>query len=533
MAFALCFGCLCAGAWQQHSFLPSLQRDAASMAPLALSSSRLTGTYPLWNAPRAPAPVAFADGPQKPSLPPASPTLPPTLGLRARRWLYEALEPLDKGDFRWEFLVPWTNKTLTTVDKFIVCSTFIGLSFTLQTVLDPGASVGVHLSYIAQFFSYAMGDPIGFRLLAVLTALLEIGGNLFETKEAGLIVNGADFNLLNAFSNVNDEDVFPIFYDQLFIVINGYYILRWLLTQEAIASALEWSDDAEALYGKCFAPLGFRRAQFSRLLRLATFVRVSDAEADVLTVQGEPIYDLFVPLNGTLEVRVGGAVASTLPSFQLVGEASLLENLQSPGGAVHPPARATVVAAPGSYYVRWPQSAFYGLQEEEDSDFAYAIQLMIARTLSEKLSAARISQMESLQRLEGRKIAAFGGGVNPVALAAERSSPMALATKRLGEQGAAAEQGAARPRMQGAAAEAKALLEQNQQTELQVRMLERSLAVKTRELADLKVVIFLVVSLLLLLAGSSVALSSLLSDWSKGGWAHSFESLAADELLMN
>ena len=98
------------------------------------------------------------------------------LSLRTRRALYQALEPLDKGDFRWEFLVPWNNKTLTTLDKFVVCSTFIGLSFTLQTVYDPGASVGVHLSYIAQFFSYAMGDPIGFRLLAVLTAVLEIGG---------------------------------------------------------------------------------------------------------------------------------------------------------------------------------------------------------------------------------------------------------------------------------------------------------------------------------------------------------------------
>ena len=157
-----------------------------------------------------------------------------TLGLQARRWLYNTLEPLDKGDFRWEFLVPWSNKTLTTVDKFIICSVFIGMSFALQSLLDPGASVGVHLSYIAQFFSYAMGDPIGFRLLAVLTALLEIGGNLFETKEAGLIVNGADFDLGNAFANVNDEDVFPLFYDQLFIVINGYYILRWLISQEAL-----------------------------------------------------------------------------------------------------------------------------------------------------------------------------------------------------------------------------------------------------------------------------------------------------------
>ena len=54
---------------------------------------------------------------------------------------------------RWEFLVPWNNKTLTTVDKFVVCLAFVGLSFATQTLADPGASVGVHLSYIAQFFS--------------------------------------------------------------------------------------------------------------------------------------------------------------------------------------------------------------------------------------------------------------------------------------------------------------------------------------------------------------------------------------------
>ena len=55
-------------------------------------------------------------------------------------------------------------------------------------------------------------------------------------------------------------------------------------------------------------------------------------EATALTVQGEPVLDLFVPINGSVELRVGGAVASTLPPYQLVGEASLLENLQSKGG---------------------------------------------------------------------------------------------------------------------------------------------------------------------------------------------------------
>ena len=159
------------------------------------------------------------------------------LSVGVRRWIYKQLEPIDQGDFRWEFLVPFNNKTLTTLDKFIVCSAFIGVSFAAQTLFDPGASVGVHLSYIAQFFSYAMGDPIGFRSLAVLTSILEIAGNLFETKEQGMILTGVDFNLANAFANINEEDVFPILYDQLFIVINGYYIVRWLLGQEVRATA--------------------------------------------------------------------------------------------------------------------------------------------------------------------------------------------------------------------------------------------------------------------------------------------------------
>ena len=68
-----------------------------------------------------------------------------------------------------------------------------------------------------------------------------------------------------------------------------------------------------------------------------------------------------------------------------------------------------MVAAPGSCYVRWPQRAFYELQQEEDSDFGYAIQLMIARTLSEKLSAARLSQRESEQKLNTRLAATFRG----------------------------------------------------------------------------------------------------------------------------
>lgn len=266
-------------------------------------------------------------------------------------------------------------------------------------------------------------------------------------------------------------------------------------------------------------------------------MRATDAEA--LTTQGEPVLDLCVPLNGTVEVRVGGAVASTLPPYQLVGEASLLENLQSAGGEVHPAARATVVALPGSCYVRWPQAAFYELQQEEDSDFGYAIQLMIARTLSQKLSAARLSQSNAEERLRSRRASRFRAA-SPDSLAARRRAARAVETDEaaadigaatglaglgiaasrsatsLGAGGAVGaavgaavgERAALGEGATGGAAEVGALLKQNADKEEKLRRLERSLADARREASDLKLILTFLLTLGLVQVAASVTVAS-------------------------
>ena len=53
---------------------------------------------------------------------------------------------MDKGEFRWEFLVPWVNRSLTTTDKFIVCSTFIGVTRTLSLTLSRNLSLTLTLT---------------------------------------------------------------------------------------------------------------------------------------------------------------------------------------------------------------------------------------------------------------------------------------------------------------------------------------------------------------------------------------------------
>ena len=118
-------------------------------------------------------------------------------------------------------------------------------------------------------------------------------------------------------SEMTSSDAIPIFYNLLFFPINAYYVLRWLLNQEA----LQLSEDEEVLFLQCFAPLGFSRGQFSRLLARAQFeaVPLDDLSGPGVTLctEGEPLKDLFVSVNGTLDVFVGGVVATTIPPYQV------------------------------------------------------------------------------------------------------------------------------------------------------------------------------------------------------------------------
>ena len=134
-----------------------------------------------------------------------------------------------------------------------------------------------------------------------------------------------------------------------------------------------------------------------RLLRQATFETVPGGDGGggvTLCEEGAPLRDLFVVSQGSADVVVGGTVTTTIPPFQVIGEASLLENLQSAEGGYHQPSRATIVARPGARYVRWSQRTFFELQRS-DREFARTTTLMIARTLSDKLKSARLQAREA------------------------------------------------------------------------------------------------------------------------------------------
>lgn len=116
--------------------------------------------------------------------------------------------------------------------------------------------------------------------------------------------------------------------------------------------------------------------------------------------------ELFVPLE-PVEVRVRSVVTATLPPYGLVGEAALLECLSSENGRAVLPSRSTIVAPPGVRFARIPHQAFYELQKEEGSDFSANVQIMIARTLSDKLKFARLQARETAVELDTMKDSVF------------------------------------------------------------------------------------------------------------------------------
>ena len=363
LAVAACC-CLCGGAAAyQSASLPSPPRPHAAAAAAAPAVDAAATLHPLVRR-RAPLPLAVFE-------PPPPPTLLGPISTRVRRFVYQAIEPLDRGDFRWEFLVPWLEEDarMTGPEKAVVAVSFVTLAFALQLQFDPLGSVTDHLSYIAFFFSYAIGNPIAFRIIAMVASVFEIISGAVEQEWA-------------------QTSLVPVGYNVLFLFINGYYVLRWQLSQTTV----QFPPTEEQLFVSCFEPLGVNRRQFRVLLRDASWHEAA-GEPEVLFVQGEPLRELFVSLEGEIDIVRDGVAVASIPPYQVIGEAALLENLRTDGQTVAP-ARATVVAEEGAKFVSFPQEVFYK-QMQEDREFAATLGFAIARTLSRKLGQAREDQQAS------------------------------------------------------------------------------------------------------------------------------------------
>ena len=198
----------------------------------------------------------------------------------------KSLATLDRGEFRWEFLTPWVDRDLTRTDKVIVCSTFIGLAVVAQELVEPSTALAQHLSYVATFFSYAAGDQVVYRAIAILASLLEIFA--YGVEDGAFLLR---------------EDAIPEGYNIIFIIVNSYYVLRWALNRSDMVGLGLLDATETELYKRCFEPLGVGAYQYVKLLRDAVWC--APTEETPLTVEGEPVTQLFVSVSGDFDVVSG------------------------------------------------------------------------------------------------------------------------------------------------------------------------------------------------------------------------------------
>ena len=94
-------------------------------------------------------------------------------------------------------------------------------------------------SYIATFFSFAAGDQVTYRGIAILASLLEIFA--YGVADGAILLR---------------EDAIPVGYNVVFVIVNSYYVLRWVLNRsETLSMGLLEPTEAE-LFERCFEPLG-------------------------------------------------------------------------------------------------------------------------------------------------------------------------------------------------------------------------------------------------------------------------------------
>uniref|UniRef100_A0A6S8DZX4 Cyclic nucleotide-binding domain-containing protein n=1 Tax=Aureoumbra lagunensis TaxID=44058 RepID=A0A6S8DZX4_9STRA len=285
-----------------------------------------------------------------------------------KKKLIRALTSLDQGDFRWELITRTKGRRLKLWEKAVLSGLFIGIAIAVQEILSPRQTIAEHLAYLATFFAFSIGEPIGYRSIAIATSAIDVASN--------------DIN--NGFVAV--DDAIPDVYNVIFILVNSYYVMRYTLNKiNAIRSILDPIE--EELYSRCFEPLGVGAYQYLKLLDRAEWFQTK-SNRTALTIQGEPVDALYVSITGSFDVSSNGLTIASIGPFQIIGEAATLENLQSKDGTFHQSARATVTAEKDSVYIKWSHTCLFELQQT-DEEFAKVIRLAIARTLSHKLKSAR------------------------------------------------------------------------------------------------------------------------------------------------
>ena len=173
-----------------------------------------------------------------------------------------------------------------------------------------------HVSFLITALSFALRDMMALRIFAIVSCLIGIAYNYLIPEGPLWLV---------------------IFWLSIFIVINGFRIVRFVLERRAI----EFSDEEAELHDTVFS--NFSPIEFKKLLRIGEWQNVEVGQK--LAEQGSVVGGLKLLYNGEVKVERDGAEIGRARDGAMIGEISFIQ-----GG----PATATVLATKPCSYVSWP-----------------------------------------------------------------------------------------------------------------------------------------------------------------------------------
>lgn len=169
----------------------------------------------------------------------------------------------------------------------------------------------------------------------------------------------------------------PIYWNCLFLAVNGYQIYRLLLERRPVKLA----EEEQRLYQMAFRTLTPR--EFVKLLALASWRDVT--AGTTIIERGVDLSELFVLVDGTARVEVDEELIAELEPGRFMGEMSYMT-----GDAP----TAAVLATSDARYVAWPQDELRKFLADK-IDLRAALQNILGTDLVGKLRAHDYSDDDS------------------------------------------------------------------------------------------------------------------------------------------
>ena len=211
--------------------------------------------------------------------------------------------------------------------------------------MDIGVIAG-HLAFGLIAFSFLVKDILWLRVMSIFASIFSVFYNWVIPPDPMWI---------------------PIGWNFVFFLVNVYHIAVILYEKRPI----NMDDKNQELYDTLFKEMS--PVEYLKISKAAKWIKFKSGE--VITTQKNPVKDLVLIYNGTIDVAVDNKRVADLRDGQFVGEMSFL---------TEKPATATCIVKHDAECLVWKQNEFKELLKRNPSLY-FSIQSLLSAQVSSNL----------------------------------------------------------------------------------------------------------------------------------------------------